>query len=189
MEKLYFDDERHEYLLIGDHTLRSLISVTTLLSKHGLAPNYGTIPPNILRRKADYGTYVHKELEEWVKEGKIGFSRELHQFMNLCKTVGLQPKKSEFLVHNDIVAGTVDLLADFHGMTVLIDYKTTAKLHKDTVSWQLSLYASMCEEHIDEIWAIHFDGKNATIVPLERKPKYLIDKLLESERNGKKYEN
>ena len=48
-----------------------LISVTQLLKKHGLAPDYGAVPADVLERKAALGTAIHAEIENYIKTGEI----------------------------------------------------------------------------------------------------------------------
>ena len=185
-----FEEEAHKYFLKDAKTGvigKELISVTTLMRKHGLAPDYSDVPSNILKAKAQYGTLVHKELEDFIKFEMIGFTPELQQFIDYCNNTGFKPAKSEFIVHNDIVAGTVDVLGQYNGCTILGDFKTTATLHKEAVRWQLSIYAYLAGETLDGLQAFHFaDGLK--VVDIEPIPVAEVEKLLDAERRGVKYE-
>lgn len=187
MSEIRFDEATHTYW-IGDN---KVISVTQLLQKYGLAPSYNNVSTETLNRKAEYGKLVHKELEEYVKSGAMGFTDELKLFIELCKEKHITPLKSEFMVFNGLVAGTVDLLAKVDNDLVLLDYKTTSTLHYETVCWQLSIYAYlynfMNEKEVNVIKAIHFKDGKAELVDLKLKPKEEIEKLLEAEKNGTDY--
>lgn len=197
MNDLIFKEDTHEYFL-GD---KKLISVTQLMQKHGLAPNYRDVPSEVLRAKAERGSLVHKEIEEYIKNGSVGFTTELSNFINAIKENNTEVLQSEFKVYNDIVAGTCDLvLAKEH--LIIADIKTTATLHMDAVSWQLSIYAylywlnhdlniklSSLDYNTTKGQAYHFDkDSNLKIVDIQLKPFEEIDRLMECERKGETYQ-
>jgi hypothetical protein len=162
------------------------------MRKHGLAPNYNAVPSEVLKAKAERGTMIHKEIEDYIKRGKIGFTTELEAFRAYTERNGVFVNKSEFIVNNDIVAGTVDLLTVEEGENIIADIKTTATLHKDAVAWQLSIYARLYEtmtgEKITRGQAYHFDAEGfLTIVEIPLKPAEEVEKLFECERNGEIY--
>lgn len=197
--KCIFKEDTHQYFLIDANTgeqIKELISVTTLMKKHGLSPNYDGIPSATLEAKAKYGKLVHKELEEYIKEDKIGFSQELQDFIDWKNENNFKPIDSEFIVYNDVVAGTVDLfgsqqIAIDDGVDILADFKTTATLHKEAVSWQLSIYAYLYKElfggNIQELKAFHFND-GLKVVDIVFKPLEEVEKLLDAERNGEIYQ-
>ena len=185
-----FKEDTHEYFN-GD---RKLISVTQLMRKHGLAPNYDAVPSEILRAKAERGTLIHKEIEDFIKNAEIGFTRELASFAAYIMD-DLQPKtiESEIKAYNDVVAGTVDLLINDDGEWIIADIKTTATLHKEAVSWQLSIYAELIHTMRNDITitkgkAFHF-GKDGVlnVVEIPLKPIAEVKRLLDCERNGVQY--
>lgn len=166
---------------------KELISVTTLLKKHGLSPDYSNVNDEVVKAKAEYGKVVHEELDKYVKTGEIGFTDEVERFIELANGEKIKPLKSEFIVHNDLVAGTVDLLAEQNDCLVIFDYKTTSTLHKESVRWQLSLYNYLADFKADKIGAIHFNNGKAKLVMLEFIPNEEIERLLECEKNGEIY--
>ena len=181
-----FREDTHEYFLDG----RKLISVTQLMRKHGLAPSYDAVPSEILRAKAERGTLIHKEIENYIKRREFGFTNELENFVSHIKKHDVTPLASEFIVHNDVVAGTVDMISEELGEVVINDFKTTATLHKEAVSWQLSIYAYLNETGhcATKAKAYHFqpDG-TLKVVDIPFKPMAEVERLLECERNGEIY--
>ncbi len=179
-----FKEDTHQYF---NEDGKELISVTTLMQKHGLAPNYSGVASEVLRAKAQRGSYIHKEIEEYIKEGKVGFTTELLNFINTPKGEVLV---SEGLVYNDIVAGTCDLILYEKGEYIISDIKTTYRLHKEAVSWQLSIYANLFNHHTPSVkftrgQVYHFDKDgNLNVVEIPLKPVNEVEKLLECERNG-----
>ena len=184
-----FREDTHEYFLDG----KKLISVTQLMRKHGLAPSYDSVPEAVLKAKAERGTLIHKEIEDYIKHGEVGFTTELAEFIKYITENDLtQIMASEEIVHNDIVAGTVDLYMPYN---TIADIKTTATLHKEAISWQLSIYAYLfcfhprLHEHpVLKAQAYHFNAEGKlNVVDIPLKPYAEVERLLECERNGELY--
>ena len=192
---LKFDEEKHIYTLNG----KQLISTTQLMRKHGLAPNYDGVSQEVLNAKARRGTLVHKEIENYIKSGLMGFTEEMYQFKDYAdKNLNLAEIQSETMVSNDIVAGTIDLLMPKNN--VIADIKTTSTIHKESVSWQLSIYLYLYVYSVKDCfdwkswkgYVYHFDNKNGNLNVVEIPLKHIedVERLIECERNGEifKYE-
>lgn len=183
-----FVEETHQYF---NEDGNELISVTTLMQKHGLAPSYAGVAREVLNAKAQRGSHIHKEIEEYIKEGKIGFTAEL---LNFIKTPKGEILVSEGLVYNDIVAGTCDLIMYENGEYIISDIKTTYRIHKEAVSWQLSIYAYLFNYHTPSVkftrgQVYHFDKEgNLNVVEIPLKPVSEVERLLECERLGILYQ-
>ena len=186
MERAIFNKENHTYTLDG----KILISVTQLMRKHGLAPDYSGINETVLQRKAERGTLIHEEIERYLKHGELGFTSEQDDFIGFAKELGLKNMRSEQIVNNDLVAGTIDLMAERVAgkatIKVLADYKTGTTVDKEAVRWQLSLYERLSGEKFDEFYVFHLCEKSKYI-PLEHIPAEEVEKLLECERKGEIY--
>ena len=180
---LRFDENTHTYFLDE----KPLISVTQLLKKHGLSPDYSFVNEGILKAAAVRGRIIHEEIERYVKHEEIGFTEELSAFIDLCKKHKLTALLSEVMVHNDIVAGTLDLLMKDLNEMVLADVKNTSSLNRESVSWQTSIYAYLYEKMhgvtIDKIACFHFSEKKRYIA-LDRVSNEEIERLFECERNN-----
>lgn len=195
-----FDEATHTYTLNG----KKLISVTQLMKKHGLAPNLDEVPTNLLNAKAERGSLIHKEIEGYIKNNEAGFTTELLNFVAYARANDIEVIESELMVYNDVVAGTCDLILNKRGgefesdQPIIADIKTTYTLHRDAVSWQLSIYLWLYL-YYDEIeplasWegfigqAYHFDKDgNLNVIDIPLKPYQEVQKLLECERQGKIY--
>ena len=180
---LKFDEETHTYTYNG----QKLISCTQLLAKHHLSPSYEGVDPETLKKSAEYGNRIHKEIEDYIKSGVVGDSIELASFIEWLDHSGYEIVDSEYLVNNDIVAGKVDLLLK-HKETecyVIADIKTTSVVHKESVSWQLSIYNYLDEDIAITGACLHFDKQgNLEFVSVPLKAPRDIERLLECERNG-----
>lgn len=145
-----FYDENHRYT---DKNKTEYKSITRVLREMNVSPNYDTVDKDVLKKASEYGTFIHKDIEEYVKENIIGISTELQSFINWAK--GKIFIASEYMVHNDKYAGSIDLIYIENGELVISDIKTTSQIHKDSVSWQLSLYRYLLGEDIKKATCIH----------------------------------
>lgn len=182
-----FNEKEHIYELDG----KQLISVTQLLRKHGLAPDFSNVDEETLRRKAERGTMIHKEIENYVTTGDLGFTQEFYDFRNFAKDLNLVNMKAEQVVYNDLVAGTLDLTAertaeDCGYMRVLIDHKTSSHLDKNYLRWQLSVYEYLSGQEYDKFYCFHLTDKSK-VFEIERIPRAEIERLMECERKGEIY--
>ena len=185
---LKFDEKTHTYTFNGN----KLISVTQLLSKHHLSPDYSGVNPDLLKTSAEYGNMVHKEIEEWIKHGTFtNNSLELQSFINWLDNSGYEIIDCEYLVCNDIIGGKVDLLLRHKesDVYVIVDIKTTSVVHQESVSWQVSLYNHFDDEIALLGMCLHFlkDGSLEIVSAPLKKPKD-IEKLIECERNGELFQ-
>ena len=183
-----FDETTHKYTFNG----KELISCSQLLAKHHLSPDYSGVSEELLKKSAEYGNMVHKEIEDFIKNGTLtNNSLELANFIKWLDTSGYEIVDSEYIVNNDIIGGKVDLLLRHKesDVYVIVDIKTTSVVHKESVSWQLSVYNYLDEEIAGVGMCLHF-LKDSTLeiesIPLKRKED--IEKLIECERNGELFQ-
>ena len=189
--EIFFDAFTHTYYrLWEDGTKEPYISVTQLMKKHGLTTNYDGVPSETLRKAAERGTLIHEEIENYINHRTLGFTSELDDFIDICHNNKLNPVMCEFVVYNDEykVAGTVDNLGVWEGGEFWIgDNKTTQKLNKDALAWQLSIYHFLSDkgELIDRYVGFHLlpdnQSKLVDITPIDRAK---VVELLELEKAG-----
>lgn len=183
-----FIPETHQYFTEDG---KELISVTTLMAKHHLSPDYGQVDQDVVKRKAERGTLIHKEIENRIKEGTDSIYPEVDNFVKYMQSnsVPMAKVKSETVVYNDIAAGTIDLIYTEGSNEVIADIKTTYEVHVDSVSWQLSVYDGLRGYKANQGKCFHF-GKDGEleVIPIRLKPKEEVEKLFECERNGEIYQ-
>ena len=204
--KIAFEERNHVYAINGEI---ATTSVTELLAKHGLAPNYTGASRAKLQESADKGKAVHKDLEEIVNDlSHVPTTEQGKQFrewatMNL--KMGVAEQKVGFEFEGFSIAGTIDLIGiDYEDRLIIGDHKNTSKFHREYVSWQVSLYdyflRRLGNETINgrgfagwsgakKFYCFHYDPKTAkmTIYELEKIADEEIEKLIECERKGEKY--
>ena len=175
---------KHHYYLNGVE----LISCTNLLKKHNLAPKYDAVDDEKLTIASEYGKFVHRELELFIKKDEVSFAQEQKNFEkwykdNAKKGINIVFVESEMKVNNDLVGGSIDLIYEENEELVIADFKTTSQVHKEAVSWQLSIYRELSGAFLDVVRAQNdlFTFEKMDRVPAE---KYEQKKLYE-ERFGK----
>lgn len=189
---LTFNEETHKYYNDG----KELISVTTLMKKHKLSPDYSAVSNEILFNAAQRGTLIHKEIEELIKKNSIGFSNECAMFNKEFNNRKYNVLKSEFKVYNDVCAGTLDLIYRDEKLDLVIsDIKTTSTLHKEAVSWQLSIYKYLYTRMFPDFEApskasvVHFPNDyEIKIVEVPLKADAEVEALFAAERTGTIYQ-
>lgn len=183
---IVFDDLLHKYWYKG----KAVISTTQLLAKHKITASYGGVNEEVLEAARERGNEIHLEIENHIKHGEIGESYEFEQFLRIMKEQGLTPIASEFRVANEIVAGTIDILAfNEEGRLGLIDVKTGV-YYKNSVEWQLSIYNEIGKLNVDFIGCIHLpkaERGNCSYKGCNLKTQAEIEDLFNAEVNGDVY--
>lgn len=202
-----FDEKDHAYAINGDI---ANISVTELLRKHGLAPNYAGVSKEKLARASARGKAVHKDLENILNTANYTpTTRQGEQFaewvrINLDSGVGEQ--MLGYSKDGLTIAGTADVIGIAKdGALIIGDHKNTAKFHAEYVSWQVSLYDYFLRQLNGEALNGHYlNWKGATrfycfhyntskngrleVHRLDKVTDAEIERLLECEKAGKIYQ-
>lgn len=179
---LQFDSTTHTYTNDG----KELISITTLLAKHHLAPDYSNVAN--IETYATRGTLIHEEIHDYITKGEIGFTQECQDFAKYCKENNIEFVDSEFMLYNDHIAGTCDFLyLNKNHELCRADFKTTATKHTDSVSWQLSLYDYLDTRKAKHLYLWHFGKDGLEVVEVRPKENVEIEKLIEDDKKGEIY--
>lgn len=192
---LTYQEENHQYFVDG----KEVISVTKLLSKHGLAPNYDGIPSDILQKAAERGTLIHAECEDYIRNGTQPMFPESIAFVDWLNEYGVTPIATEVKLYNDVVAGTMDFIGLKENGFIATDHKTTSQVHKETISWQLGIYMYLVRHGYSDGLNIRINDfvesgctwlrdEKCKFVSIEPKPESEIERLLDCERKGEIYQ-
>lgn len=184
-----FNSEDHTYILNG----KQLSGITSLLDRQLFKDKYSGIPEEILRKAAERGTYIH-QCCELVDEGFVSDNQESINYLRLKEKYNLRFEESEYLVSdNEYVASCIDKVYRYDDTTFFLgDIKTTYKLNKEYVMWQLSIYAYLFEKQnpgarVSSIFAIWLRGETAQLVELDRVPTEKVEELLRCDAEGLQY--
>ena len=185
--RVTFIEESHQYF-IGKKELKG---VTGTLIKKAFPDTYKNIPESVLKKAAERGGLIHNTFETFCSIFDADIKKypnpteELQAFHNMLVAFDLHYVASEYLVTDgENFASAIDgIFADKEGNIYLVDYKTTATLHYDNVSLQLSIYAKWFEEQnpdlkVKEIVCMWFKNGQSKFQPLPRVADYQIDDLI-----------
>ena len=163
--QIEFNEKDHIYIINGEI---ATLSVTKLLAKHNLANDYTGIDEAVLKRKANYGKEIHKDIENIINEKGYEPKTKEGTLFKEWALKNLQGAIAEQLVGIDYngltIGGSVDLLGFMKGGTPIIaDHKTYASMTNQTkqhIAWQLSIYDYMAR-HIDNVNGIKLNWLGA----------------------------
>ena len=185
--KVRFDEEHHRYFL-GE---KELSGITGTLIKKAFPDTYKGIPDAVLAKAAERGSVIHQNLElfDTICNSDVNIMPsvlpEVKDYNEMLISYGLHHVDSEYLVtDNENFASAIDkVLADDEGNIYIADIKTTATLHYDNVSLQLSIYAKWFEEQnpdlkVNEIVCMWFKNGQSKFQPLPRVSDEQIDELI-----------
>ena len=185
--KVTFIEESHQYF-IGKKELKG---VTGTLIKKAFPDTYKNILESVLMKAAERGGLIHNTFETFCSIFDADLKQypnpteELLAFHSMLVAYDLHYVASEYLVTDgENFASAIDgIFADKEGNIYLVDYKTTATLHYDNVSLQLSIYAKWFEEQnpdlkVKEIVCMWFKNGQSKFQPLPRVSDWQIDDLI-----------
>lgn len=185
--KVTFIEETHQYF-IGKKELKG---VTGTLIKKAFPDTYKNVPESVMKKAAERGGLIHNTFETFCSIFDADIKQypnpteELQAFHSMLVAYDLHYVASEYLVTDgENFASAIDgIFADSEGNIYLVDYKTTATLHYDNVSLQLSIYAKWFEEQnpdlkVKEIVCMWFKNGQSKFQPLPRVADYQIDDLI-----------
>lgn len=190
--KVVFDARNHTYTLDG----HPLSGITGMIERQLFPDKYTGVPENILRKAAERGSLIHSLCQTVDEMGVDMDSEEARGYMELKGRYGLQYEASEYLVSDEVYfASCIDkVYRDGEDTYALGDIKTTYRLDKDYLRWQLSIYASLFEMQnpgakVSKLFGIWLRGDIHELVEIERIPDDVVCGLLNCEVEGRQFVN
>lgn len=199
-EQVEFIPESHTYIVRG----KKLPSITTVLKiVHG--DSYSNVNPELLKRSSEYGTKVHKEIQDLVEIRKTGIdiepflmksTQETKNYFNMIEPIyHIDPLMTEIVVvlydenNEPVAAGRFDLV--YKDLTneklILSDFKTTSAILTKSVSAQLNIYKKAAEQsgyfkegEITGLSVIHLSGEQAKLKPIPMFGETFFQKYIEA---------
>ena len=187
-----FNEEGHTYTL-GE---KQLHGVTGILERRLFQNKYADVDPEVLERAAARGTAIHRYCQIYDELGIITEScEEVTHYAAMCQGLNLVPVASEYLVTDgEHYASKIDAVYyGKNGGVILNDRKTTYRLDKEYVSWQLSIYAWMFERmnpniKVEGLTATWLRDDICEYVGIKRKDSALVEALLKADINDEPFE-
>ena len=192
-----FIEDSHQYWL-GDVQLSG---ITGILSKHLFPHKYGGVPKHILENAAHRGTLVHDACRDWDMIGSYYISDEdreddlvvefIENYIKLAEKYKFRSIFNEYLVTDGThYASAIDNVFEIDGKLALGDIKTTYKLDKEYLSWQLSIYKYLFEAQtgikVEKLYAI-WVRNGGELIEVQYKGDDKIKALLDADREGRLY--
>lgn len=154
---LEFIESTHTYLYRG-----VIIPSVTQLMKRSSEEHYQGISEQRLAIAADRGTRVHQAIHDYDTLGLMTTDEEVKPYLTeyiIAKSrYGFKPLCQEFMLTSGLFAGTLDMLAEYKGMQVIIDLKATSVLNKSLAEIQLAGYVELCEYNgigVNDTYILH----------------------------------
>lgn len=177
-----FDAIEHTYTAPDGRQLRGITGL--LKERLGLGAYVG-VDKEVLQRAGERGSEIHRLCEEWDNIGHFPEDNiDVEAYIELQAEHDLRHVCSEYLVSDGhTYASPIDKVFKRGQVYDLADIKTTYRLDKEYVSWQLSVYAFLFELQnplldVGNLYAIHLRNGKAKMVAVERKPIDQVKKLL-----------
>ena len=204
--KIEMEENTHTYIVDGDV---ASISITELLRKHKLSPNYKGVSKKKLEQSSQEGKIVHKDLEDFLNvagyEPKTKQGQSFKEWYKANIDCATAEQKVAYNYKGIIIAGTADVLGFLKDGTAFVgDHKNTATFHREYVSWQVSLldyfFRKLGGEKINgkkinwkgakNFYCFHYNKDTGEMTPieLEQVPDIEIERLLECGFNNEMYE-
>lgn len=191
--QVIFNQEAHTYTTLDGVCLQG---ITGMIERQLFPDKYLGVPDYIMKKAAQRGSFVHEVCELVDDLGISHDSEEARNYQNLKDLYGLQYEASEYLVSdNEHFASCIDkVYRESDNEFSLGDIKTTYKLDKEYVRWQLSIYAYLFEMQnpgckVVRLFAIWLRGSTSELVEVERILDEIIINLLSAEINGLQFVN
>lgn len=185
METIEFIYEGHIYLVDGIIT-PSVSEILRFIFPH----KYSNIPRSILNQKAEFGSRIHKAIELYERKEEYELTAleqvVFNQYLKLKERHNIQViSQEEIVAYENEFCGRLDMTAWVDGIESLIDIKTTAQLHEDSLSWQLGMYQLAIGKEYEKCYCIWLPKKDIGRL-VEVKPKSKAE-ILEVLKRFKEY--
>lgn len=172
---------------------KRLSGVTSLLSRQLFQHKYDGIPKQTLEMAARRGSELHEAIEFLDSIGGTADTEELQWYEKMKAELNLTPLANEYLVSdNDSIASSIDMV---YADLTIADAKTTSRLDKEYLSWQLSIYAYLFEMQnpglkVKRLLAFWFPkpvyGKKS-VVEIQRIDDSLVRELILADKEGRQF--
>lgn len=177
-----FDEENHRYFYDG----RELHGITGVIGKL-MGKDFPDI--DVVKLSTIYGHDVHKESEEWIKEGKNPSTEAgawlVNELMEFGRQHNVREYEAELLVSDfEGTASAVDIVAHTPEGAWLFDIKTTSYFDRPYCSWQLSVYKRLYEAcYEDKVLGLAvFSTSARRMFKIFEQEKHKVDLVLEKNR-------
>lgn len=183
---VHFDAEAHTYT--HRETGEALQGITHVLREKICPDEYKNISEEVLQAAAERGHKIHSAIEMCDTLDVTSPLPECKSYQQIKGENGFRTIENEYLVTDGTrYASCIDLVwANEADEIVLADIKTTYRLDREYVSWQLSVYAYLFEKcnprkKVKHIYALWLRDEKSELAELQRKTKKEVEAVLYDE--------
>lgn len=180
--RVVFDEAAHSYTLNGE--LLPIQGITRMIDRQIFGGKMQNVPESVLKKYSEFGSLVHKEIQEYYENGVLPISDEANSFIKQR----IECAACEFIVSNDVIATAIDFVCKD---LFIYDFKTSTVIDKERLSWQLSICAYLFEQQtglkVKGLMGVHLRGKECKFAGIERKQDEQVEALIRAELNGEQY--
>jgi hypothetical protein len=182
--EVIFEPTLHTYQL-GE---KYLSGITGMIGRRIFPDKYNNVPFRTLQAAADRGSNIHELCQLYDELGLPSDLPEVQNYIKIVKDNNLVHEASEYIVSDNYnFATAIDKVYRVDDNTFdLGDIKTTYKLDRKYLSWQLSICAYFFEMQnpdakVRNLYGIWLHGEDSLLEPISRISDMEIEELLLSE--------
>ncbi len=162
-------ESTHQYL--DTETGVTLTGITKMIKDYLFPDMYSSIPEKILKKAAERGSMIHKQINEYITNGTKPTDPDAMTY----EGAGIKAIASEYIVSDGVShASAIDIISDDLS---LIDIKTVQKIdqeYKRYTSWELSIQAYMLHKMTgitaSSLKILHLRDGNAILIDIDMIP-------------------
>ena len=187
-----YDEENHKYY-VNDEEKPSVTEIAKPISSERL----NALQMSLVERARARGHRCHELAEEYLLLGDLDateieseYFAHIQQFVLWVKTYRPKVIFTERQLFGDDFCGTVDLICEIDGKTLIVDYKFTSAIDKKSLSVQLEGYYRLAKKygiHIDECWYLHIKKDGFVFKPINRDSEWFDLLLAHNKKMRGKY--
>ena len=187
-----YDEENHKYYVDGVE-LPSVTEIANPIS----AERLNALQMSLVEKARARGSRCHELCEEYLLLDELEAEQiegeyipYIKQFVIWCKTFRPKVLFTEKRLFGKEFCGTLDLVCEIDGKTIIVDYKFTSVADKKSLSVQLEGYYRLAKENnmdIDECWYLHIKKDGYVFKPIKRDSEWFDILLAHNKKMRGKY--
>jgi ATP-dependent exoDNAse (exonuclease V) beta subunit len=187
-----YDEINHEYYRNG----KKLPSVTEICEPISFE-RLDALQKAMVERAKQRGSRCHELAEEYLLVSELDIDEieseyipYMQQFVLWAKTYKPKVLYTEKKLFSDLFAGTLDLICEIDGKTIIVDYKFTSAIDKKSLSVQLDGYDRLAKINgiaVDESWFLHVKKDGYVFKPITKDSEWFDILLKHNQKMKEKY--
>ena len=187
-----YDEINHKYYRNG----KELPGVTEICNPISFE-RLDALQKALVEKAKQRGSRCHELAEEYLLVGELDIDEieteyipYVQQFVLWAKTYKPKVLYTEKKLFCDLFAGTLDLICEIDGKTIIVDYKFTSAIDKKSLSVQLDGYNRLANINgisVDECWFLHIKKDGYVFKPITKDSEWFDLLLKHNQKMRGKY--